>query len=297
MSTETTNKKIKIDNGTTFGRTYTDKAIDAKLPTDLIASANKLQLGVGNAPSGNGVNLNGFTYDEATKTLKVEGGTSVEGGISIIELTNKNGTIDSTQLGEINANPQNFDFKYKGKILSFTKADSTTYQYCNNATSSSENNVMTTSTLLTITSSTGSYTIAENVHNVVANSIHPVNGGDLKNIQVGSKVYSIPSGGSSGGPNIFNHYSSNYTVSVPLKEYVLGETITLNEFPLTSNEFFSTISFYAAIDNVIEITGVKFLITYNIFKFGLRTIATCIKSGTVTEHKVYNLSYSYTTIE
>ena len=32
MSTETTNKKIKIDNGTTFGRTYTDKAIDAKLP-------------------------------------------------------------------------------------------------------------------------------------------------------------------------------------------------------------------------------------------------------------------------
>ena len=31
MSTETTNKKIKIDNGTTFGRTYTDKAIDEKL--------------------------------------------------------------------------------------------------------------------------------------------------------------------------------------------------------------------------------------------------------------------------
>lgn len=31
MSTETTNKKIKIDNGTTFGRTYTDKAIDERL--------------------------------------------------------------------------------------------------------------------------------------------------------------------------------------------------------------------------------------------------------------------------
>jgi hypothetical protein len=31
MSTETTNKKIKIDNGTTFGRTYTDKAIDELL--------------------------------------------------------------------------------------------------------------------------------------------------------------------------------------------------------------------------------------------------------------------------
>ena len=87
MSTETTNKKIKIDNGTTFGKTYTDKAIDAKLPTDLIASANKLSLGVGNAPLGSGVNLSGFTYDEATKTLKA-GGSSipvVEG--TIAELT------------------------------------------------------------------------------------------------------------------------------------------------------------------------------------------------------------------
>lgn len=33
MSTETTNKKIKIDNGTTFGRTYTDKAVDELLKT------------------------------------------------------------------------------------------------------------------------------------------------------------------------------------------------------------------------------------------------------------------------
>lgn len=77
MSTETTNKKIKIDNGTTFGRTYTDKAIDAKLPTDLIATANKLSLGVGNTALGNGVNLNGFTYDEATKTLKASGGAAL----------------------------------------------------------------------------------------------------------------------------------------------------------------------------------------------------------------------------
>lgn len=226
MSTETTNKKIKIDNGTTFGRTYTDKAIDAKLPTDLIASANKLSLGVGNTALGNGVNLSGFTYDEATKTLKASGG---EGGISVIELTDKNGTIASTQLGEINANPQNFAFKYNGKILLFTKADSTTYQYCNNTTSSSDNNVMTTSTLLTITSSTGSYTIAENVHNVVANSIHPANGGDLTNIQVGSKVYSIPSGGG-GGPlychsiTIQDGISINY-YSSKSERYTFGEFV------------------------------------------------------------------------
>ena len=78
MSTETTNKKIKIDNGTTFGRTYTDKAIDAKLPTDLIASANKLSLGVGSTSLGNGVNLSGFTYDEATKKLKAGDGSQLD---------------------------------------------------------------------------------------------------------------------------------------------------------------------------------------------------------------------------
>ena len=95
MSTETKNKKIKIDNGTTFGRTYTDKAIDAKLPTDLIASANKLSLGIGNAPLGNGVNLSGFTYDEATKTLKASGGSS----IPIVEGTTVEPTEEEQSLG------------------------------------------------------------------------------------------------------------------------------------------------------------------------------------------------------
>ena len=148
----------------------------------------------------------------ANGKLSATGGSSGgEGGISVIELTDKNGTIASPQLGKINANPQNFAFKYNGKILLFTKADSTTYQYCNNTTSSSDNNVMTTSALLTITSSTGVYTIAENVHNVVANSIHPANGGDLKNIQVGSKVYSIPSGGGTEikSTNIYLRYRQN----------------------------------------------------------------------------------------
>ena len=79
MSTETTNKKIKIDNGTTFGRTYTDKAIDAKLPTDLIASANKLSLGAGSTALGNGVNLDGFTYDVTTNTLNASGGKLPDG--------------------------------------------------------------------------------------------------------------------------------------------------------------------------------------------------------------------------
>lgn len=94
MSTETTNKKIKIDNGTTFGRTYTDKAVDAKLPTDLIASANKLSLGVGNAALGNGVNLDGFTYDEATKTLNVSGGELT--GDALMNVTKNSKSITRT---------------------------------------------------------------------------------------------------------------------------------------------------------------------------------------------------------
>ena len=160
-------------------------------------------------------------------------------GISVIELTDKNGTIAFTQLGEINANPQNFAFKYKGKILLFTSADSTNYQYCNNTTSSSENNVMTTSTLLTITSSTGAYTIAENVHNVVANSIHPANGGDLTNIQVGSKVYSIPSGGGSKIRITYTADAFNWTPPSSDKTYDVGDyektsfkTLDENELPL-----------------------------------------------------------------
>lgn len=79
MSTETTKKKIKIDNGTNFARAYTDKAIDAKLPTDLKATATSLSLLAGSAKIGSGINLSGFEYDEATKTLKASGG----GGASV----------------------------------------------------------------------------------------------------------------------------------------------------------------------------------------------------------------------
>ena len=74
MSTETTKKKIKFDNGTNFAKAYTDKAIDAKMPTDLKATATNLSLLAGSAKIGSGINLSGFEYDEATKTLKASGG-------------------------------------------------------------------------------------------------------------------------------------------------------------------------------------------------------------------------------
>lgn len=159
--------------------------------------------------------------------LPISGG---EGGISVIELTDINGTIASTQLDEINANPQNFAFKYNERILLFSSASSTTYQYCKNTTNSSENNVITVTTLLTIELSTGNYTIAENAHNVVANSTHPANGGDLTNIQVGSKVYSIPSGG--GGSKKYLHtLSFTAYFSSDLRKSIHGTMTVVNDSP------------------------------------------------------------------
>ena len=206
------------------------------------ANLNNIEMGVDNATkainnkvdkvAGKGLSTHDFNdhYKNAIDNLQGEG------GISVIELTNKNGTIASTQLGEINANPQNFAFKYSGKILLFAGTDSTTYQYCNNTTNSSDNSVTTKSTLLTIESSTGVYTIAENVHNVVANSTQPANGGDLINIQVGSKVYSIPSGGGSGSDvSVFDltPYFDEGTGSIGTEGYnALKDYIANNNCPI-----------------------------------------------------------------
>lgn len=86
MSTETTNKKIKIDNGTTFGKTYTDKAIDAKetalnavIPTDVGIKDNKLGLlhDTKWLTNQGAINLDGFEYDSATNTLKAGGGLNI----------------------------------------------------------------------------------------------------------------------------------------------------------------------------------------------------------------------------
>lgn len=89
MSTETTKKKIKIDNGTNFAKAYTDKAIDAKLPTDLKATATNLSLLAGSAKIGSGINLSGFEWDEATKTLKASGGSgaSVSPTLNLMDMS------------------------------------------------------------------------------------------------------------------------------------------------------------------------------------------------------------------
>lgn len=50
--------------------------INAKLPTDLGASATNLHLLTGATKLGGGINLSGFEYNEATKTLKAKGGSS-----------------------------------------------------------------------------------------------------------------------------------------------------------------------------------------------------------------------------
>ena len=74
-----------IQNGDTESKSdlsVFEKAIEAaqkiyvKLPTDLKATATNLSLLTGSEKIGSGINLSGFEYDEATKTLKAKGGSS-----------------------------------------------------------------------------------------------------------------------------------------------------------------------------------------------------------------------------
>lgn len=74
-----------IQNGDTESKSdlsVFEKAIEAaqkinvKLPTDLKATATNLSLLAGATKIGSGINLSGFEYDEATKTLKAKGGVS-----------------------------------------------------------------------------------------------------------------------------------------------------------------------------------------------------------------------------
>ena len=73
-----------IQNGDTESKSdlsVFEKAIEAaqkinvKLPTDLKATATNLSLLAGSTKIGSGINLSGFEYDEATKTLKASGGS------------------------------------------------------------------------------------------------------------------------------------------------------------------------------------------------------------------------------
>lgn len=141
MSTETTNKKIKIDNGTTFGRTYTDKAIDERLQ-GLVSTAtftpvkekanNSLQ-----KPSGLtktelvGVGTNGQENIEigdnltlANGKLSATGGGSGGGSdVNVLqmndEMTSYSGTLDSSKLNV---------FKNSKLCLSSTKTETQTYE-------------------------------------------------------------------------------------------------------------------------------------------------------------------------
>ena len=73
-----------IQNGDTESKSdlsVFEKAIEAaqkinvKLPTDLKATATNLSLLAGSTKIGSGINLSGFEWDEATKTLKASGGS------------------------------------------------------------------------------------------------------------------------------------------------------------------------------------------------------------------------------
>lgn len=66
MSTETTNKKIEIDDGTTFGRVYTDKAVD-----ELLKNRNLLEV--------NGSSFTGDIKLDGTNLIKLDDNNYVVG--------------------------------------------------------------------------------------------------------------------------------------------------------------------------------------------------------------------------
>ena len=114
MSTETTNKKIKIDNGTTFGKTYTDKAIDERLQ-GLVSTAtftpvkekanNSLQKPAGLTKTKLvGVGTNGQENIEIGDNLTLANGKlSATGGGSSIPVVE--GTITSENTFALNETP------------------------------------------------------------------------------------------------------------------------------------------------------------------------------------------------
>lgn len=66
MSTETTNKKIEIDDGTTFGRVYTDKAVD-----ELLKNRNLIEI--------NGSSFTGEIKLDSTNLIKLNDSNYVIG--------------------------------------------------------------------------------------------------------------------------------------------------------------------------------------------------------------------------
>lgn len=77
MSTETTKKKIKIDNGTEFARVYTDKEVDSKLTNkqDTLVSGTNIKtlngqsiLGSGDLPVSGGSSIYKLTLSESQMT-------------------------------------------------------------------------------------------------------------------------------------------------------------------------------------------------------------------------------------
>lgn len=124
MSTETTNKKIKIDNGTTFGRTYTDKAVDERLQ-GLVSTAtftpvkekaeNSLQKPAGLTKTELvGVGANGQENIEIGDNLTLANGklSATGGGIPVVDgiITGQSGSfLNSTVSITIpNAQTENF---------------------------------------------------------------------------------------------------------------------------------------------------------------------------------------------
>jgi hypothetical protein len=117
MSTETTNKKIKIDNGTTFGRTYTDKAVD------------ELLKGVGGAKIIKGY-LSGFTTYQKGKAeydITMDSSVTYDGTPKIFAVYTNNTYSVLMGLIPLSAqiNKKTGAYDYWGELTTIAKTNST----------------------------------------------------------------------------------------------------------------------------------------------------------------------------
>lgn len=103
MSTETTNKKIKIDNGTTFGRAYTDKAVDELLKGVGGSDIGIIELTDNQVQTLNADNTITFTSEQIAIIKKSIGISFVYGGQELGRGTVSFWVQGSTSLYQINA--------------------------------------------------------------------------------------------------------------------------------------------------------------------------------------------------
>ena len=194
MSTETTNKKIKIDNGTTFGRTYTDKAVD-----ELLKNVDSIFDITPYLTSNTSISVEGYN---ALREFVVAN----KGGISKVLIGSDYFYYTLCQLNE------------SGML--FTKVGGESHE------------ISDTVVISLMVTSDGSCTFISNTYTPVkANASNPTS--TLRTIGIGGSVYSIPTGKGLNILNLNLKDCMNESDYNELFGYILQKTVIAKTYNIT----------------------------------------------------------------